>query len=39
MNTMTKKSSIIAIRVITMTVLKRNVDNAMFNHFDILFNI
>lgn len=39
MNTMTKKSSIIAIRVITMTVVKRNDDDEMFNHFDILFNI
>lgn len=39
MNTMTKKSSIIAIRVITMTVVERNDDDAMFNHFDILFNI
>lgn len=36
---MTKKSSIIAIRVVTMTVLKRNGDDAVFNHFDILFNI
>lgn len=39
MNTMTKKSSIIAIRVITMAVVERNDDDAMFNHFDILFNI